>query len=53
VKRDLREALATALAGLLVVGLIAGSILIWTSAPCGLWKFAKAGETPARCLVHR
>ena len=25
----------------------------WLQAPCGLWKYAKAAETPARCLMHR
>ncbi|AVE00414.1 hypothetical protein SEA_OZZYJ_33 [Streptomyces phage OzzyJ] len=41
----------TALAGVaLIVTLIAGSIWVWTSAPCGLWTFSKAGDMPARCL---
>ncbi|MGW1040058.1 hypothetical protein [Streptomyces sp. NPDC002547] len=31
--------------------LIAGSAWIWTSAPCGLWTFSKAGDMPARCLT--
>ena len=34
---------------LLVVTLVA-SFWTWTSAPCGLWSLAKAGETPSRCL---
>ncbi|MFJ5882648.1 hypothetical protein [Kitasatospora cineracea] len=36
--------------GLVVVLLVAGSLTVWTSAPCGLWTYAAAGETPARCL---
>lgn len=23
----------------------------WFQAPCGLWKFAKAGQAPARCVM--
>ncbi|MFD4608309.1 hypothetical protein ACFWOT_09355 [Streptomyces sp. NPDC058440] len=41
-----------ALAG--AVGLVLALILsawAWTSAPCGLWKYSKAGEVPARCLT--
>jgi hypothetical protein len=33
--------------------IISLSAWCWTSAPCGLWKFASAGDTPARCLMHR
>jgi hypothetical protein len=33
--------------------LISLSVWTWTSAPCGMWKFASAGDTPARCLMHR
>jgi hypothetical protein len=33
--------------------LISLSVWTWTSAPCGVWKFEKAGEVPARCLMHR
>ncbi|MFG3582592.1 hypothetical protein [Streptomyces sp. NPDC047990] len=40
---------ATALGLLLVLVLWAWA---WTSAPCGTWHFAKAGETPARCLMR-
>jgi hypothetical protein len=29
---------------------LVGGIWTWTSAPCGLWSLAKAGEMPARCL---
>ncbi|MGW5773078.1 hypothetical protein ACWEVY_28495 [Streptomyces longwoodensis] len=38
---------------LAVVLFLAFDLWVWTSAPCGLWTFAKAGETPARCLMHR
>jgi hypothetical protein len=41
-------ALLTILAVLVSLGIWA-----WTSAPCGIWKFEKAGEVPARCLMHR
>jgi hypothetical protein len=33
----------------LVIALIA-SAWTWTSAPCGLWSLAKAGDMPSRCL---
>ncbi|MFE0964043.1 hypothetical protein [Streptomyces fungicidicus] len=29
---------------------IIASIWIWTSAPCGLWSWARVGDMPARCL---
>lgn len=32
-----------------IVALV-GGLLIWTSAPCGLWAFSKAGDMPARCI---
>ncbi|MEU8621437.1 hypothetical protein [Streptomyces sp. NPDC048623] len=35
---------------LLVVGIIA-SLLIWTSAPCGIWTLGKVGDMPARCIT--
>ncbi|QBI99395.1 hypothetical protein SEA_CAELUM_34 [Streptomyces phage Caelum] len=34
-----------------VIALLAGSIFAWTSAPCGLWAYSKAGDMPARCLT--
>ncbi|MER5754331.1 hypothetical protein [Streptomyces sp. NPDC002088] len=44
----------TTIAVLTLLALLASlSIWSWTSAPCGLWKYAKAGETPARCLMQR
>ncbi|MET8111163.1 hypothetical protein [Streptomyces prasinus] len=33
-----------------LVTLLVASIWIWTSAPCGLWSWAKAGDVPARCI---
>lgn len=33
--------------------IISLSAWCWTSAPCGLWTYTKAGETPSRCLMHR
>ena len=42
------NALAAALLALATVS----SFLIWTKAPCGLWAYAKAGDTPARCVTH-
>ncbi|WP_371671209.1 hypothetical protein OG985_28475 [Streptomyces sp. NBC_00289] len=35
-----------------IATLIAGAAWVWTSAPCGLWTFSKAGDMPARCLPH-
>jgi hypothetical protein len=43
------KAVAGALALVLFIG---ADVWVWTSAPCGLWTYAKAGETPARCLMH-
>ncbi|MFJ8699431.1 hypothetical protein [Streptomyces ardesiacus] len=40
-----------AVAVLIVV--LALSQWAWFQAPCGLWKFAKAGEAPARCVMQR
>ncbi|MEU8133219.1 hypothetical protein [Streptodolium elevatio] len=33
-----------------VLATIASGLLIWTSAPCGLWSLSKVGDMPARCL---
>lgn len=38
--------------GLVMALLVAFSIWAWVSAPCGMWKFEKAGEIPSRCLSH-
>ncbi|MCR8576451.1 hypothetical protein [Streptomyces sp. Isolate_219] len=46
--KDTAKVVAYILALVLFIG---GSAWVWTSAPCGLWTFAKAGEMPARCLV--
>ncbi|MFE2102928.1 hypothetical protein [Streptomyces sp. NPDC059468] len=46
------DPLNIALALLLVV-VLGLAEWVWVSAPCGLWTYAKAGETPARCLMHR
>ncbi|MEU8948752.1 hypothetical protein [Streptomyces sp. NPDC048489] len=40
-------------AGVLALVLFVGlDVWAWTSAPCGMWRYAKAGETPARCLMR-
>ncbi|MFJ6893608.1 hypothetical protein [Streptomyces hokutonensis] len=36
---------------LAVIILLGASIWTWTSAPCGLWAFSKAGDMPARCIT--
>ncbi|RZU35975.1 hypothetical protein EV284_3458 [Streptomyces sp. BK022] len=33
--------------------LLSLSTWAWTSAPCGMWKWEKAGDVPARCVMHR
>lgn len=33
-----------------VAALIALFAFIWTSAPCGLWQYSKAGDMPGRCI---
>jgi hypothetical protein len=48
----MKDRLAALIGAVLVVTLIAGSVLIWTKAPCGLWSFSKAGDMPARCITH-
>ncbi|MEU9126565.1 hypothetical protein AB0D08_00355 [Kitasatospora sp. NPDC048540] len=45
--KDRLSSLAAALLGLV---LIVGSVWVWTSAPCGLWSYSKAGDMPARCI---
>ncbi|MDX3206038.1 hypothetical protein [Streptomyces scabiei] len=40
-------------AAMLLVLALGLSQYAWFQAPCGLWKYAKASETPARCLMHR
>ncbi|MFD8594578.1 hypothetical protein ACFV1L_06215 [Kitasatospora sp. NPDC059646] len=42
--------LLTFLAGLVAVLLLAGCLFVWTHAPCELWAFSSAGNTPGRCL---
>ncbi|WP_158754262.1 hypothetical protein [Streptomyces sp. NRRL F-2580] len=44
--------LGNALAALLLAVAAVGSFLIWTKGPCGLWTYAKAGDTPARCVTR-
>ncbi|MCY0945356.1 hypothetical protein [Streptomyces antarcticus] len=44
--------LGNALAALLLAVAAVSSFLIWTKGSCGLWTYAKAGDTPARCVTH-
>lgn len=46
----IKDYAAYAVAIALLVAIIGGSAWVWTSAPCGLWKWSKAGDMPARCL---
>jgi hypothetical protein len=41
------------LAAMVLVLVLGLSQYAWFQAPCGLWTYAKAGETPARCLMNR
>jgi hypothetical protein len=43
----------TALGLMLAAFIGAVGLFVWTAAPCGLWTFASAGETPARCLMGK
>ncbi|MFE9455953.1 hypothetical protein [Streptomyces californicus] len=41
------------LAAAVIVLVLALAQYAWFQAPCGLWKYSKAGEMPARCVMHR
>lgn len=38
------------LAILVVLALVGFSVWSWTSAPCGMYRYSKASEIPARCI---
>jgi hypothetical protein len=47
-----KDKLFGTLAAMVVIALVIGSLLIWTKAPCGLWTYSPARDTPARCLME-
>jgi hypothetical protein len=49
----MREHLAKAVIAVIVAALIAGGVWAWTSAPCGMYKFSKATDVPARCVLNK
>lgn len=51
-RRKLDDALGAGLAIIALLAFIVGAFVVWTQAPCGLWKYHKAGEIPARCISH-
>ncbi|MFD6636787.1 hypothetical protein ACFWDN_13330 [Micromonospora chalcea] len=47
-----RDPLTDFIAGLAILLVLLGGIWVAQKAPCGLWKYSKAAEVPARCVSH-
>ncbi|MEU7570348.1 hypothetical protein [Micromonospora sp. NPDC049240] len=50
--RKQRDPLADFIAGLVILLALIGGIYVSQKAPCGLWKYSKVADVPARCVSH-
>lgn len=51
-RQEIEHFLACAAGVLIVIALIAGLIWVASEIPCSWYRFAKAGEVPARCFIN-
>lgn len=47
------ENFVAAVLALVVVGLMVFGVWAHFAGPCGLYKYAKVGDVPARCVMRR